>query len=50
MKRKYVVPEISVVEYEAEDIVTESLLHHDTNSSTGGDDTEINFGEIFGTP
>ena len=48
MKQKYVVPEISVVEYEVEDIVTESLLSAGTNADEGHDDTEIDFDDIFG--
>ena len=48
MKQKYVVPEISIVEYEVEDIVTNSILSNETNSATGGDDQELDFGEIFG--
>ena len=48
MKRKYVVPEISIVEYEVEDIVTSSLLNNGTNSESGNDDTEIDFNDIFG--
>ena len=48
MKRKYVVPEISVVEYEVEDIVTDSLLSSETNAQNNQDDTEVDFSQIFG--
>ena len=47
MKKEYTVPEISVVLFEAEDVITTSLFSNDEDP-TG--DSEIDFGDIFGTP
>ena len=48
MKKKYIVPEISVFEFEVEDIVTDSaLISGEVDPDSEG---EIDFGDIFGSP
>lgn len=43
MKKEYIIPEVSIVLFEAEDIITTSGL----NNKEDGTDPEIGFGDIW---